>query len=90
MPPPVVNAEEKSYQPYLAPNPASNSSILHLPEGNTTNSASLINTQGQIIQQFHIQQGQRQLVIPTDNLPVGLYFIKLNKDGIVPLKLLIQ
>lgn len=90
IPPPEVNTTEESYQTYLAPNPAQSFSIMYLPKENEATIASLVNTQGQILQQFQLPEGQRQLVIPTDTLPAGLYFIQLNDEGISPLKLLVK
>jgi hypothetical protein len=78
----VEQLETTSFSVY--PNPAENYFIIQSPDNNLF-SASMMSVSGQIIENFN---GYNQIRIPTEQIPAGCYFVKINGNdttSIMPL-----
>jgi len=64
----------------ISPNPASNFIQVQFANSFKSGSIEIINAQGELLNRMTVN-GSESLELPIENLPAGVYFIRLNMDG---------
>lgn len=75
-----VNDQTLNSNISLYPNPTSDNVTIVNKSSTKLKSATVVDTNGRIIQKLNLNEGQDEIVISLKSLPSGVYFIKLNSD----------